>query len=62
MKVKEFLEWFDDVDLESELKFDLFELKDELRHCGVVETPLDVMDVNYVDKTNTVFVTMEWGD
>lgn len=62
MKVKEFLEWFDDVDLESELKFDLFELKDELRCCGVVEAPLDVIDVNYVDKTDTVFVTLKWGD
>lgn len=25
MKVKDFLEWFDDIDPESELKFDLFE-------------------------------------
>lgn len=30
--------------------------------CGVVETPLDVMDVNYLDETDAVFVTMEWGD
>lgn len=62
MKVKDFLEWFSDYDPESELKFELFELKDELRRCGVVETPLDAIDVNYSDKTDTVFVTMKWGD
>lgn len=62
MKVKDFLEWFSDIDPESELKIDLFELKDELRGCGVVETPLDVIDVNYLDKTDTVFVTLKWGD
>ena len=27
MKVKDFLEWFDDIDPESELEFDLFEEK-----------------------------------
>lgn len=62
MKVKDFLEWLSDFDPESELEFDLFELKDELRWCGVVETPLDAIDVNYFDKTDTVFVTMKWGD
>lgn len=60
MKVKDFLEWFSDFDPESELEFDLFELKDELRMCGVVETPLDVIDVNYSDKTDTVFVTLSY--
>lgn len=62
MKLKDFLEYFKDFDPESELEFDLFELKDELRRCGVVETPLDVIDVNYFDKTDTVFVTLKWGD
>lgn len=62
MKVKDFLEYFKNYDPKSELKFDLFELKDELRMCGVVETPLDVMDVNYLDETDAVFVTLEWGD
>lgn len=62
MKVKDFLEWFSDFDPESELKFDLFELKDELRGCGVIETPLDAIDINYFDKTDTVFVTLQLGD
>lgn len=63
MKFKDFLEWFSDIDPESELKFDLFEEK--INGCGDPEefhTPLDVTDVNYLDETDTVFVTLEWGD
>lgn len=63
MKVKEFLEYFEDFDPESKLKFDLFEEK--INGCGDCEefhTPLDVTDVNYLDETDTVFVTLEWGD
>ena len=41
MKVKEFLEYFKEYDPESELKIELLELKNELRKCGVIETPLD---------------------
>lgn len=63
MKVKDFLEWFADFDPESELKFDLSELKvSRFGGCKEVHTPLDVEDVNYLDETDTVFVTMEWGD
>ena len=63
MKVKDFLEWFSDFDPESELKFDLFEEK--INGCGDYEefhTALDAGDVNYLDETDTVFVTLEWGD
>ena len=63
MKVKDFLDWFADFNPESEIKFDLFEE-------GVVgygdykefHTPLNVTDTNYLDETDTVFVTLEWGD
>lgn len=63
MKVKDFLEWFADFDPESDLKFDLFEEK--IVGYGDYEefhTPLDATDVNYLDETDTVFVTLEWGD
>lgn len=63
MKVKDFLDWFADFDPESELKFDLFEEK--INGCGDYEefhTPLDATDANYLDETDTVFVTLEWGD
>lgn len=63
MKVKEFLEWFSDFDPESELEFELFEKK--INGCGDNEefhTALDAGDVNYLDETDTVFVTLEWGD
>lgn len=63
MKVKDFLEWFSDFDPESELKFDLFE--DGMNRYGEYEethTPLDVADANYLYETDTVFVTLEWGD
>lgn len=63
MKVKDFLDWFSDFDPESELKFDLFELKvSRYGDCKEIHTPLDVEDVNYLDETDTVFVTLEWGD
>lgn len=64
MKVKDFLEWFDDFDPESELEFKLFEeiYNDNLGCHEEIYTPLDVADTNYLDETNTVFVTMEWGD
>ncbi|WP_308652470.1 hypothetical protein [uncultured Anaerococcus sp.] len=63
MKVKDFLGWFSDFDPESELKFDLFE--EIIKNYGDYEeshTPLDVGDVNYLDETDTVFVTLQWGD
>lgn len=64
MKVKDFLEWFSDFDPESELKFDLFE--ERINGCGgPIEfhtTPLDAIDVDYLNETDTVFVTLEWGD
>ena len=64
MKVKDFLEWFSDIDPESELKFDLFEqiYNDNLGCCEEIYTPLDVGNVDYLDETDTVFVTLEWGD
>lgn len=63
MKVKDFLEWFSDFDPESELNFDLFE--EGIVNYGDYKefhTPLDVTDANYLDETDTVFVTLEWGD
>lgn len=64
MKVKDFLEWFSDFDPESELKIELLEqiYNDNLGCCEEIYTPLDVLDVNYFDKTDTVFVTLKWGD
>lgn len=63
MKVKEFLDRFSDFDPESELKFELFE--EERMPNGdfeEVHTPLDVADANYLDETDTVFLTLGWGD
>lgn len=63
MKVKDFLEWFDDFDPESELEFELIEelYNGNLGCCEKFYTPLDLSDVNYyLDKTDTVFVTLEW--
>ena len=63
MKVKDFLDWFSDFDPESELKFELFE--EERMPNGdfeEVHTPLDAADANYLYETDTVFVTLEWGD
>lgn len=60
MKVKEFLGLFKDMDPEDELKFDLFE--EGIVNYGDYKefhTPLDVTDVNYLDETDSVFVTME---
>lgn len=63
MKVKEFLEDFKDYDPESELKIELFEEMhyENLGCCYEVHEPLDVADVNYLDETDTVFVTLQWG-
>lgn len=63
MKVKDFLDLFKDMDPESELKFYLFE--DGMNRYGEYEethTPLDVTDANYLYETDTVFVTLGWGD
>lgn len=63
MKVKEFLEDFKDYDPESELKFDLFE--EGIVNYGDYKefhTSLNVGDVNYLDETDTVCVTLEWGE
>lgn len=64
MKVKDFLEWFSDFDPESELKIELLEqiYNDNLGCCEEIYTPLDVADINYLDESDTVFVTLEWGD
>lgn len=63
MKVKDLLDWFIDLDPEIELKFDLFEEKiNGHGDCEEFHTPLDVTDANYLDETDTVFVTLEWGD
>lgn len=63
MKVKDFLEWFDNFDPESELKFDLFELiVSRFGDYKEVHTLLEATDVNYLDETDTVFVTLQWGD
>lgn len=63
MKVKDFLEWFDNFNPESELEFELFEEKIN-GHGDYKEfhTPLDAADANYLDETDTVFVTLQWGD
>lgn len=64
MKVKDFLEDFKDFDPESELKFEFFEeiYYDNLGCHEEVHSPLDATDIDYLDETDTVFVTMEWGD
>ena len=64
MKVKDFLEWFADFDPESELKIELLEqiYNDNLGGCEEIYTPLDVADINHLDESDTVFVTLEWGD
>ncbi|WP_099321128.1 hypothetical protein [Anaerococcus sp. Marseille-P3625] len=64
MKVKDFLEWFDNFDPESELKIELFEeiYNGNLGCSEEIYTPLDLSDANYLDETDTVFVTLEWGD
>lgn len=63
MKVKDFLDWFSDFDPESELKIELFELIVSIfGDYKEVHIPLDVVDINYLDETDTVFVTLEWGD
>ena len=63
MKVKEFLEQFADFDPESELKFELFDLiVSRFGDHKEVHTPLDATDIDYLDETDTVFVTLEWGD
>lgn len=62
MKVKDFLEWFNDFDPESELKIELFEyVMNRYGEYEETHTPLDVTDTNYLDETDTVFVTLEWG-
>lgn len=60
MKIKDFLEWFSGIDPESELKFKLFEeIYDEnMGCCKEVYTSLEVADANYLDETDTVFVTL----
>ena len=63
MKVKDFLEWFADFDSESELKFELFDLiVSSFGDHTEVHTPLDATDIDYLDETDTVFVTLEWED
>lgn len=63
MKVKDFLEWFDDIDPESELEFDLFEEGvDEYGEYQEFHTPLNASDVNYADEIDTVFVNLKLGD
>lgn len=63
MKIKDFLEWFADFNPDSELEFELFEEKiNGYGDCEEFHTPLDAADVNYLDETDTVFVTLEWGD
>ena len=63
MKVKDFLEWFAEMDPESELKFDLFDLKvSRFGDHKEVHTSLDATDIDYLYETDTVFVTLEWGD
>lgn len=61
MKVKDFLEWFSDIDPESELRFDLSE--DERMPNGDFEemiTKLDMVDITYLDIDDTVFVTFSY--
>lgn len=62
MKVKEFLEDFKDYDPESELKIELFE---EIMNSYVdyeeIHSPLEVGNVEYLDESDTVFVTLQWG-
>ena len=62
MKVKEFLDWLADIDPESELKFDLFEeiYNGNLGCSEEIYTPLDTADVNYLDETDTVFLTLSY--
>ena len=56
MKVKDFLEWFADFDPESELEFDLFE--EGVDEYQEFHTPLDVVDVDYADEIDVVFVNL----
>lgn len=56
MKVKDFLDWFSDLDPESELKFDL----SEERINGETHTFLDVLDADYLYEDDTVFITLSY--
>ena len=63
MKVKDFLEWLSDFEPESELEFELFE-EIIINYGDYAErhTALNATDVNWLDETDTVFVTLEWKD
>ena len=37
-------------------------VKGELGCCREINTPLDAEDANYLDETDTVIVTLDWGD
>ena len=64
MKVKDFLDWFSDIDPESELEFELFEeiYDDNLGCCKENYTRLGVGDVKYLDESDTVFVSLVWDE
>ena len=63
MKVKEFLEWFDDIDPESQLKFDLFEeVVDINGNYKERWTELSSEDLDYVDEDENVHLTLAWCD
>lgn len=63
MKVKDFLEWFSDIDPESELKFDLFEeIVDINGNYKERWTELSAEDLNYVDEDGNVHLTLAWCD
>ena len=61
MKVKDFLEWFSDLDPESELKFDLFELiVSRFGGCKEVHTELYFTDIESND--GIYEINFELGD
>lgn len=60
MKVKEFLEYFEDFDPESELKFDFVDEKiDDYGDFEKFYTPIYMADINYLDEIDTVFISFE---
>lgn len=60
---KRFLEWFDDIDPESELKFDLFEeVVDINGNYKERWTELSSEDLDYVDEDENVHLTLAWCD
>lgn len=63
MKVKDFLEWFSNIDLESELEFELFEEVLDINGDGVERwCQLIAEELDYVYEDGTTHLTFVWSD